>query len=62
MYVPTAMLSGLSALLLFFSLALSPNLALAQQSAVAISAPKIDGLDVEPARRLSAGNELAFTL
>ena len=62
MYVPNAMLFGLSALLLFFSLALPPNLALAQPSSAAISAPKIEGLDVEPARRLTAGNELAFTL
>ena len=57
-----AMLSGLSALLLFFSFALPPDVALAQQSVTAISAPKIEGFDVEPARRLTAGNELAFTL
>ncbi len=62
MHVLKAMPSGLSALLLFFSFALAPSLAVAQQPAAAISAPRIDGFDVEPAQRLTAGNELTFTL
>ena len=52
----------LFALMLFFSFALPANVALAQQSAIVLSAPKIEGFDVEPARHLTAGNDLAFTL
>ena len=54
--------SGLSALLLFFSFALPPNSAWAQSSTAAMSAPRIDAFNVIPATRLSAGNELTFTL
>ena len=36
--------------------------AFAQTPAAQYSAPRIDGFDVEPATRLSAGNELLFTL
>ncbi len=62
MQILNTMLSGVTALLLFFSIALPANVALAQQSAIVVAAPKIEGFDVEPARRLSAGNELTFTL
>ena len=62
MRVLKAMTSGLSALLFLFSFALPPNLALAQQPAAAISLPRIDGFDLKPAPRLSAGNQLTFTL
>ncbi len=55
------MLSGLFALLALVPLAL-PAMAQAQQRAYAVAAPRIDGFDVEPARRLTAGNELLFTL
>lgn len=50
------------ALLLLAALALSSNFARAQQHLNPVAAPRIDGFDVEPARRLSAGNDLAFTL
>ena len=56
------MLPGLAALSLFFSFALPLEVALAQQAVAPLSTPKIEGFDVEPARRLTAGNELAFTL
>jgi outer membrane lipoprotein SlyB len=62
MQIINTMLSSLAALMLFFSFALPSNMALAQQSAIVLTAPKIEGFDVEPARRLSAGNELTFTL
>ena len=62
MKIVSSILSWLSALLFFFWFALSPNLVLAQQFAAAVAAPRIDGFDVEPARRLTAGNELTFTL
>jgi len=50
------------ALWLLAALALSSNFARAQQPLSAVAAPRIDGFDVEPARRLSAGNDLVFTL
>jgi outer membrane lipoprotein SlyB len=55
-------LPGLFAIVTFFSFALPPNVALAEQYAAPIVTPKIDGFDVQPARRLTAGNELSFTL
>ena len=62
MRVLNVMVSGLSSLLLLISLALSTNLTWAQQPTGAASAPRIDGFNVKPATRLSAGNELTFTL
>jgi len=50
------------ALLLLATLALSSSFARAQQTSSPVAAPRIDGFDVEPAGRLSAGNDLAFTL
>lgn len=41
---------------------MSGRVAAPQQSAAAVGTPRIEGFDVEPARQLSAGNELAFTL
>ena len=61
MRAKNALLSGLSTLLLLFSLAL-PQTGLAQQPVAERAAPRIEGFDVVPARRLSAGSELAFTL
>ena len=61
MRAQNALLSGLSTLLLLFSLAL-PQTGLAQQPVAERAAPRIEGFDVVPARRLSAGSELAFTL
>jgi outer membrane lipoprotein SlyB len=58
MQIVKAMLSATSAVVLSCSLALTPVAALAQQAAP----PKIDGFDVEQARRLTAGSKLAFTL
>ncbi len=55
-------IAGLFALAAFVPLALPSGPAQAQQSATAVAAPRIDGFDVEPARQLAAGNELAFTL
>ena len=56
------LLFGLFALLLSSPLLFSSTLAQAQQPAYAPATPRIDGFDVEPAARLSAGNELVFTL
>ena len=61
MRAKNALLSGLSTLLLLFSFAL-PQTGLAQQPVAERAAPRIEGFDVVPARRLSAGSELAFTL
>ena len=51
-----AMLPGL------LPLALTSTLAQSQSSAYAGAAPRIDGFDVEQAPRLTAGNDLTFTL
>ena len=51
-----AMLPGL------LPLAFTSTLAQAQSSAYAGAAPRIDGFDVEQAPRLTAGNDLTFTL
>ncbi len=59
MRVRTALLLALP---LFASFALPQGAALAQYANTAAQAPRIDGFDVEPARRLAAGNTLAFTL
>jgi outer membrane lipoprotein SlyB len=56
------MLSGLCALLVLVPLAFCSTIARAQQPGYAVAAPRIDGFDVEPARQLSAGNSLVFTL
>ena len=53
---------GLFALLALVPLAWSPSTAQAQQSVYSVAAPRIDGFDVEPARRLSPGSDLLFTL
>lgn len=55
-------LLGLLALLALFPLAIYPAAAQAQQPGYSVAAARIDGFDVEPASRLSAGNELVFTL
>jgi len=52
----------LFALLALASLALSPVIAQAQQSVYSVAATRIDGFDVEPARRLTPGSDLLFTL
>lgn len=54
--------SGLFALLALLPLALSSITVQAQQAGRSVAALRIDGFDVEPAPRLSAGNELVFTL
>ncbi|HUX24683.1 MAG TPA: beta/gamma crystallin-related protein [Burkholderiales bacterium] len=41
---------------------MSERVAAPQPSAAAVGTPRIEGFDVEPARRLTAGNTLAFTL
>ena len=56
------MLFGLFALLALFALAFSSTIARAQQPVYSVAAPRIDGFDVEPVNRLSAGNDLAFIL
>jgi outer membrane lipoprotein SlyB len=56
------MLFGLCALLALFPLAFSSTTARAQQSGYSVAAPRIDGFDVDPAARLTAGNDLVFTL
>ena len=56
------LLLGLCVLAASFPLAFSPGIAQAQQAVHTVAAPKIDGFDVEPATRLSAGSELVFTL
>ena len=55
------MLYWLFALLALLPLAFSSTISQAQGTAQA-AAPRIDGFDVEPATRLTAGNELLFTL
>jgi outer membrane lipoprotein SlyB len=62
MNIPKKMLFGLFALLALFAIAFSSTIARAQQSVYSVAAPRIDGFDVEPAARLSAGNDLVFTL
>lgn len=64
---PMKMRSGirivLFALAAFLPLAFLPATAPAQQASAGQSAPpRIDGFDVEPVKKLAAGNELAFTL
>ncbi len=56
------MLLALFTLLLLFPLALSSTIVRAQQNEYPVAAPRIDGFDVEPASRLTAGNDLIFTL
>jgi outer membrane lipoprotein SlyB len=62
MNLPRGFAAGISALALaaFLPLTFLPGHAQAQQAAAA--APRIDGFDVEPLKKLTAGNELAFTL
>ncbi|WP_202635338.1 glycine zipper 2TM domain-containing protein [Rugosibacter aromaticivorans] len=62
MSIPKKMLLVPFALLILFPLALSSTIARAQQTAYPVAGPRIDGFDVEPARRLTAGNDLMFTL
>jgi outer membrane lipoprotein SlyB len=62
MRVLNSVASILFALLLLLSFSLSPHLALAQQPAGAVSVPRIDGFSLIPAAKLSAGNQLTFTL
>lgn len=62
MNLPKRMLSGLFALLALCAFGFSATIAQAQQAVYSVAAPRIDGFDVEPATRLSAGNELLFTL
>ena len=62
MNLPKKMLFGLFALLAACPLVLSSTIAQAQQPVYSVAAPRIDGFDVEPARRLTAGNNLVFTL
>ena len=62
MYTPNSFRSGFRSLLLLCSFLLPPGFALAQQPVPMASAPQITGFDVEPARRLTAGSELVFTL
>lgn len=62
MNITRKMLHGLTALLLSFPLALSSTVAQAQQYANPAAVARIDGFDVEPAPRLTAGNDLVFTL
>jgi outer membrane lipoprotein SlyB len=62
MNIPKQMLLALFALLALFPLTFSSTIAQAQQSVSSVAAPKIDGFDVEPAARLTAGNDLVFTL
>ena len=55
-------LLGLAGLLVLLPLAFCAATASAQSSAVPFFTPHIDGFDVEPATRLSAGHVLLFTL
>ncbi len=55
------MLYWLFALMALLPLAFSSSIAQAQSTAQG-AAPRIDGFDVEPAARLTTGNELLFTL
>jgi len=59
---PKKMLFGLLALLALVPLGIHSTVARAQQPAYSVAAPRIDGFDVEQAARLTAGNELLFTL
>ena len=54
--------SGLTALVMLVALILLPGHAHAQQYGATNTMPKIEGFDVEPVKRLSAGSELLFTL
>lgn len=56
------MQSALFALLALFAFGFSATVAQAQQPVYSAAAPRIDGFDVEPATRLTAGHELLFTL
>jgi outer membrane lipoprotein SlyB len=60
--IPKKMMFALCALWALFPLGISATMAQAQQSGYAHAAPRIDGFDVAPAARLTAGNELLFTL
>lgn len=62
MNVSKNMLFAFIALALSFPLVLNSTVAQAQQPAYTLAAPRIDGFDVEQARRLSAGSELLFIL
>ncbi|MBE0620310.1 MAG: glycine zipper 2TM domain-containing protein [Burkholderiales bacterium] len=62
MNIPKRMLFGLIALLVSLPLAFSSTMAWAQQSVYADATPSIDGFDVEPAAKLTAGSDLVFTL
>ena len=62
MNIPKRMMFGLCALWALFPLGISATNAQAQQSGYSHAAPRIDGFDVAPAARLTAGNELLFTL
>lgn len=62
MNIPKKMLCWLFALGALFPLAFTSMIAQAQQSVYSLAAPRIDGFDVEPATRLTAGHELVFTL
>ena len=62
MQIFNTILSGMSALLLFLSIALPPSIALAAHATSPISAPRIEGFDVQQVPRLIAGEELVFTL
>jgi len=62
MNAATKMLLALFALFVFFSPALPPDAAHAQQYPASYAAPTIGGFDVAQVRRLVAGTELNFTL
>ena len=64
MKLKTALIAGVFALPCLAPLTVFNSAALAQAQApyAQYAAPRIDGFDVEPATRLSAGNELLFTL
>jgi len=62
MNITRKMLFGLAALLLSCPLALTSTMVRAQQPVYTTATPGIDGFDVEPAARLSAGSDLLFIL
>jgi len=62
MSIRSRFVAGLFALAAVFPLAFLSGSAQAQQPVSPIAAPRIDGFDVEPVKRLVAGNELVFTL
>ena len=62
MHAANSIRSGFRSFLLLCSFLLPAGFALAQQPVPMASAPQITGFDVEPARRLTAGSELVFTL